>query len=103
MAVLRKGKYIDTVETKGATVESLTEMMVGEKVTLDINRTEPENAKKRIEMRGVTCRNKEGLKVLKEASFTAYSGEILGICRHFRKRTERTFRVCGWFAADREW
>lgn len=79
VAVLRKGKYIDTVETKGATVESLTEMMVGEKVTLDINRTEPENAKKRIEMRGVTCRNKEGLKVLKEASFTAYSGEILGI------------------------
>ena len=62
VAVLRKGKYIDTVETKGATVESLTEMMVGEKVTLDINRTEPENAKKRIEMRGVT-----------------YSGEILGI------------------------
>ena len=48
VAVLRKGKYIDTVETKGATVESLTEMMVGEKVTLDINRTEPENAKKRI-------------------------------------------------------
>ena len=79
VAVLRKGKYIDTVETKGATVESLTEMMVGEKVTLDINRTEPENAKKRIEMRGVTCRNKEGLKVLKETSFTAYSGEILGI------------------------
>ncbi len=37
VAVLRKGKYIDTVETKGATVESLTEMMVGEKVTLDIN------------------------------------------------------------------
>lgn len=31
VAVLRKGKYIDTVETKGATVESLTEMMVGEK------------------------------------------------------------------------
>ena len=79
VAVLRKGKYIDTVGTKGATVESLTEMMVGEKVTLDINRTEPENAKKRIEMRGVTCRNKEGLKVLKETSFTAYSGEILGI------------------------
>ena len=74
---LRKGKYIGTVETKNATAESLTEMMVGEKVTLDINRTEPENAKKRIEMRGVTCRNKEGLKVLKEASFTAYSGEML--------------------------
>lgn len=30
-------------------------------------------------MRGITCKNKEGLKVLTEASFTAYSGEILGV------------------------
>lgn len=79
VVVLRKGRYIATVETAGATVESLTEMMVGEKVKLDINRTEPAGVEKRIEMRGVTCRNKEGLKVLKEASFTAYSGEILGV------------------------
>lgn len=79
VAVLRKGSYIGTVETKEATVESLTEMMVGEKVKLDINRTAPTGVQKRIEMRGVTCKNREGLKVLKEASFTAYSGEILGI------------------------
>lgn len=79
VSVLRKGKYIDTVNTCDATVESLTEMMVGEKVSLDIDRTEPVEPCKRIEMRGITCRNKEGLTVLKEASFTAYSGEILGI------------------------
>ncbi|MFV0343785.1 MAG: ABC transporter ATP-binding protein [Anaerocolumna sp.] len=79
VAVLRKGKYIGTVETKDATVDSLTEMMVGEKVELDIDRTEPVKPERRIEMRGITCKNKEGLKVLKEASFTAYSGEILGI------------------------
>lgn len=79
VAVLRKGRYIDTVETEKATVDSLTEMMVGEKVVLDINRTEPKNAEKRIEMRGITCRNKEGYSVLKQASFTAYSGEILGV------------------------
>ncbi len=79
VAVLRKGKYIGTVETKTATVDSLTEMMVGEKVVLDINRTEPVGAEKRIEMRGITCRNKEGMNVLKEVSMTAYSGEILGV------------------------
>lgn len=79
VAVLRKGAYIDTVPTAEATVESLTEMMVGEKVKLDINRTTPQGVEKRIEMRGITCRNKEGLMVLKEASFTACSGEILGI------------------------
>ncbi len=79
VAVLRKGRYIGTVNTAEATIDSLTEMMVGEKVSLDIDRTEPIKPQKRIEMRGVTCRNREGLKVLKQASFTAYSGEILGI------------------------
>jgi simple sugar transport system ATP-binding protein len=79
VSVLRKGHYIGTVNTCEATVDSLTEMMVGEKVSLDINRTEPVDTKIKLEMRGVTCRNKEGIAVLKEASFVAYSGEILGI------------------------
>ncbi len=79
VAVLRKGKYIGTVNTSEATVTSLTEMMVGEKVKLDIDRTEPVKPEKRIEMRGITCKSKEGLTLLKQASFSAYSGEILGV------------------------
>jgi simple sugar transport system ATP-binding protein len=79
VAVLRKGKYIGTVNTSEASVSSLTEMMVGEKISLDIDRTEPVKPQKRIDMRGITCKNKEGLTVLKEASFIAYSGEILGV------------------------
>ena len=38
VAILRKGEYIGTVETKDATELSLTEMMVGKKVSLDIER-----------------------------------------------------------------
>lgn len=79
VSVLRKGKYIGTVPTSEASVESLTEMMVGEKIELDIKRSEPVNSERRVEMRGVTCINSEGLTVLKNASFTAYSGEILGV------------------------
>lgn len=79
VAVLRKGKYIGTVNTAEATASSLTEMMVGEKVTLDIDRSEPVEPKKRIEMRGITCKTKEGLTILNQASFTASSGEILGV------------------------
>ncbi len=79
VAVLRKGKYVGCVETKDATIDSLTEMMVGEKVSLDIDRSEPHDRHKRIEMRGITVRSPEGTKVLKEASFTSYSGEILGV------------------------
>ncbi len=79
VSVLRKGKYIGTVDTKDATVESLTEMMVGEKVSLDIKRTEPKNSELRIEMKNVSVRNAEGILKLKDVSFEAYSGEILGI------------------------
>lgn len=79
VSVLRKGKYIGTVNTSEATIASLTEMMVGAKVNLDIDRADPIKPQKRIDVRGVTCRNKEGSAVLKEASFTAFSNEILGI------------------------
>ena len=43
VSVLRKGAYIGTVQTKDATEASLTEMMVGKKVALNIERPEPVN------------------------------------------------------------
>ena len=77
--VLRKGKYIGTVETKNATAESLTEMMVGEKIDLNIERPDPVNPVKRLVIENLSCVNKEGVKTLKNASMEAYGGEILGI------------------------
>ena len=79
VSVLRKGKYIGTVETKDATVESLTEMMVGKKVTLNIDRPEPVDPVLRLEVKDITCVNQEGVVTLDHASFSAYGGEILGI------------------------
>ena len=57
VSVLRKGKYIGTVNTCDATAESLTEMMVGKKVNLNIDRPEPVNPVKRLEVRGLGCVN----------------------------------------------
>lgn len=79
VAVLRKGEYIGTVETKTATEQSLTEMMVGKKVTLNIERTDPVNPKDRLIVKNMTAVNSEGRKVLNDISFTAKTGEILGI------------------------
>ena len=79
VAILRKGKYIDTVETASATRSSLTEMMVGKKVELNIERTKPENVTERLSVEGLTCINKEGHKTLDNVSFKANGGEILGI------------------------
>lgn len=79
VAILRKGEYIGAVDTKDATENSLTEMMVGKKVELNIQRSEPENTVKRLSISNLTVYNKENVKVLDDISFDAYGGEILGI------------------------
>lgn len=79
VAILRRGEYVDTVQTASASKLTLTEMMVGKKVTLNIDRPEPVNPQKRLEIKNLTCRNSEGTTVLDSVSFDAYSGEILGI------------------------
>ena len=79
VSVLRKGEYIGTVNTAETTEAQLTEMMVGKKVSLNIERTEPQNCEDRLVISSVNCVNREGVKVLDNVSFTARSGEILGI------------------------
>ncbi len=79
VAVLRKGEYVGTVDTSQVTAQSITEMMVGRKVELNIERPEPVNPQPRMIVKGISCINEEGIKILDDVSFNAYSGEILGI------------------------
>ena len=79
VAVLRKGKYIGDVETAKATQQSLTDMMVGRAVTLNIERPQAEERPKRLIVNNLTVRDKEGVKKLDSVSFEALGGEILGI------------------------
>ena len=79
VAVLRKGEHIGTVNTAETNAEALTEMMVGHKVALNIDRPMPENVKDRLIVKNLSLIDAEGVKVLDDVSFTARSGEILGI------------------------
>ena len=79
VAVLRKGEHIATVETAHTTEAELTEMMVGKKVELNIERRAPVNPVERLTVEGLRCLNQEGIPVLRDVSFTARAGEILGI------------------------
>jgi simple sugar transport system ATP-binding protein len=54
-------------------------MMVGHSVVLNIERTEPVNPRPRIEVKDLTVRDEEGTVKLDHVSFTANTGEILGI------------------------
>ena len=79
VSVLRKGEYVGTVNTSETNESELTEMMVGEKISLDIDRSEPKNTEERLVVKGIDCYTRDGIKVLDDVSFVAKSGEILGI------------------------
>ncbi len=79
VAVLRKGECIGSVLTKDTDENQLTEMMVGKKVELNIRRDDPVDPKERLIVENLNCKNEEGRQILKNVSFTANSGEILGI------------------------
>jgi len=79
VAILRKGAYIDTVETKSATTQSLTDMMVGQKVDLNIDRPEVKHDIPLLEIRDLTIKNDEGATAIDNVSFYIRGGEILGI------------------------
>ncbi len=79
VAVLRKGEHIATVNTAETNESELTEMMVGKKIDLNIERSEPKDPQTRLTVTGLTSINHDGIKVLDDVSFTANSGEILGI------------------------
>jgi len=79
VTILRKGEHVGTVNTAETDAEALTEMMVGRKVSLNIDRPEPKNVCDRLEVKHLNMVNSEGVKVLDDVSFTARSGEILGI------------------------
>ena len=79
VAVLRKGEYIGDVLTKDANRQSLTDMMVGHSVTLNIDRPAPKDPKPRLELKHLTVYDELGVKRLDDVSFTAMGGEILGV------------------------
>ena len=79
VAVLRKGKYIGTVNTSETNPQALTDMMVGHAVTLNIDRPKFDNPQKKLIVENLTCIDNEGIKKLDGVSFYANTGEILGV------------------------
>lgn len=79
VTVLRRGEYIDTLETKTSSPKALADMMVGRSLSLNIERPEPKDPKTRLRVEKLSCRDNEGVRVVDDVSFTVRSGEILGI------------------------
>ena len=79
VAVLRHGHFVGDMLTKETSAQEMTNMMVGHPVVLNIDRPEPVDPKPRIEVKNLTVRSVDGILKLDNVSFTANSGEILGV------------------------
>ena len=79
VTILRKGESIDTVDTKDCDAKSLTELMVGRAVELEIERPEVHDAEVVLECNNITIEKSDGTKGIDGISFGIKSGEILGI------------------------
>ena len=78
VTILRKGRYIGTVNTADANAQSLTDMMVGHAVRLEISRAEAEQ-RPLLRVRDLTVRHKDGHIALDGVTFDMEGGEILGV------------------------
>ena len=75
VTVLRRGHAVGTVETAEMDVPTLTEMIVGRSVSLEIHRSPVKDPEDRLRVVNLTCLGSEGHKVLDDVSFTLRSGE----------------------------
>jgi ABC-type cobalamin/Fe3+-siderophores transport system ATPase subunit len=73
------GEYIGEVPAATASQQSLTDMMVGRAVSLNIDRPEAKEKRDRLLVEHLTVKDKEGVNKLDDVTFTAMAGEILGI------------------------
>jgi ABC-type uncharacterized transport system ATPase subunit len=79
ITVLRRGKKIDTVSTKGATEESLARMMVGREVLLRVDKGVAKPAEPLLEVKDLSVLDERGLEAVRGVSFDVRAGEIVGI------------------------
>ena len=78
--VLRKGRMVGTVEVAPTDIEKLSEMMVGRKVSLVVEKPEAEPGKVVLDVNGLTVRSKSHSKpVVNDVTFQVHSGEIVCI------------------------
>jgi len=77
-SVLRKGKYIGTVEIKDTNKEELSHMMVGRNVNFNVDKIELEPGKVVLNVKDVTVASQRGKKnSVKNVSFQVRAGEIV--------------------------
>jgi simple sugar transport system ATP-binding protein len=100
--VLRKGRCIGTVEVADTTKEELSEMMVGRKVSLEVEKPPASPGAVVLETKGLTVRNRAtGKDLVRDVSFKVREGEIVCISGiDGNGQSELVYALTGMLPAD---
>lgn len=79
VSILRKGEYVGTVNTSETNEKQLTEMMVGKKTDLKIERVKTDFDKPLLEIRDLSIKKDDGSLAIDGVSFYIRGGELLGV------------------------
>ncbi len=79
VSVMRRGEMVATVKTAETTPEELAERMVGRRVLLRVDKKAATPGNPMLEVGNVTLRDRRGVTLLDDVSFSIRAGEIVGI------------------------
>lgn len=77
--VIRKGKYIDTLEIKSTNENELAELMVGKNISNELEKKKLTLGRSILEMSNVSYQNKQGKYLLKDINLHVRAGEVVGV------------------------
>ncbi|CAH2212338.1 guanosine ABC transporter (ATP-binding protein) [Tepidibacter aestuarii] len=77
--IIRRGKYIDTVDVEKTTEDDLAAMMVGREVNFKVDKKEQKLGDVVFKIEDLVAKDNRGLDVLNKLSLEVRRGEILGI------------------------
>lgn len=77
--VIRKGKYIGTVDIKDTNKEELAEMMIGKNISREIDKKAYNPQQNILEIKNLTMLSASKKKLLNNINLTVASGEVVGI------------------------
>jgi simple sugar transport system ATP-binding protein len=79
VTVMRDAKTVGTVNTPETNERELARMMVGREVFMQVDKPPIQQGQPVLDVRGLTYVNEVGRTLLRDATFTCYEAEILGI------------------------
>jgi simple sugar transport system ATP-binding protein len=79
ITVLRKGEAVKTLAKEDTSPKQLTELMMGRKVDLSINKSDKDPGEVLLCVKDLKVLNFEGAEIIKEIGFSLKRGEILGV------------------------